>query len=77
MTLRPAQVRSFDEGRGQIMHCRVILEEALVGEAQVDLRLDRAWIQGKNLLELFGGAEKIALSESCPDPRKRCFDVLL
>ena len=59
------------------MDCRVIVEEALVCEAQVDLRLDQVWVQGENLLELFGGAEKIALSESCLTRAKRYFDVLL
>ena len=43
---------------GQITDCRVIVEEALVCEAQVDLRLDQAWVQGENLLELFGGADE-------------------
>ena len=62
---------------GQIMDRRVIVEEALVCEAQVDLRLDQAWVQGQNLLELLSGAEKIALSESCLTRAKRCFDVLL
>ena len=39
---------------GQITGCRVIVEEALVSETQVDLRLDQAWVQGENLFEFFG-----------------------
>ena len=75
--IEASQVWPFAESMGQITDCRVIVEEALVSEAQVDLRLDQAWVQGENLLEFFGRAEKIALSESCLAGAKRYFDVLL
>src|SRR5947209_6823924 len=71
------QVWPFTEGMGQITRCCTVVEQALVSEAQVDLRFDKAWIQGKHFLEGFGGAAKIAPSESGLSRAKRCFKILL
>src|ERR1700739_4427437 len=71
------QVRPFTERVAQIAGRCIIIEEALVSEAEIDFSLEKARIQSENLLEFFRCEDKIALPESGLARVKRCFDLLL
>ena len=71
------QIWAFSKSMGQVTGSRVVVEEALIGKAKVDLRLEQARIQCEDLLEFHGCADKISLSESYLPRAKRDFDLLL
>jgi hypothetical protein len=62
---------------GETPSCCVIVKEALIRKAEVNLRLNQAWVQGENFFELCGRTKKITVFESRLAGAKQCFDILL
>src|SRR2546429_5185864 len=49
--------------RSQVAHRQVVFEQALVSEAEVDFRLDQAWVESQHFFEILGGMSEVALLE--------------
>jgi hypothetical protein len=58
-----------------VAHGQVVLEKALVREAQVDLSLEQGRINSQDLLEVFRGASKLPLLHGFLAGAEQLFDV--